>query len=81
METRKFKVIAKTSKIKGNIQLRVGNGGMMTGGASKVIDLNTGTSSCDLVEGQEIQGLQGDRIIDPICLACFWRGLICQASA
>lgn len=80
MEARTFRVMAKTFKVKNNIQLRVGDGGMMTGGASEVIDLDTGTTSCDLKEGQVIQGIINGLIVDNLCRTCILR-YNCQATA
>ena len=83
MGAEKFKVIAKVPLLdKKTVLLRIGNGaGMLAGGTSKVEDIETGTESCNLSEGQTLQNFVESKVVDPRCLACFFRGLTCQASA
>ncbi len=82
-KTRKYVVVAKVPLARQKtVLLRISDGGgMMLGKTSETIDFDTGTIDCNLVEGQELQGITDGKIIDPACLSCFFHGLVCQTSA
>lgn len=83
MEGREFKVVAKVPfQRRRTVLLRISDGaGMLAGNTTQTQDIETGTPTCDLKEGQELQNFSNSKIVDPRCLTCIFHALICQASA
>ena len=54
---------------------------MLNGNTTRTVDLETGTSECNLVEGQQLQSLSPEGLVDPACIGCAFIGFICQAAS